>query len=65
MITKPNKIPSSLEEDFPIGLVVENFGLQAKVVGYLASDLIVSDGRCKWIADPDKCIVRPQRAVQA
>lgn len=53
-----------LVDTFPIGLVVENFGIRAKVVGYQYSaslaeytgNLILSDTACKWVADPDKCV---------
>ena len=70
MITKPNRIPSSLEEDFPIGLIVENFlpigaRYQAVVVGYHAGCLVVKDNHGdKWLADPNKCTVPLQRPVR-
>lgn len=54
-----------LVETFPIGQVVENFGLRAKVSGYHWSETLgytgsiiltdVHDGS-RWVADPDKCV---------
>ena len=58
----------SLEEEFPVGIHVINFGILARVIGYhsLAKMLIVRDvydGQ-KWLADPNKCTIPAQRPAR-
>lgn len=63
---KPNPI-SFLEEEFPVGLIVENFGYRAHVIGYHvgAKMLIVENEEIgKWLADPMKCTVPIQKPVR-
>ena len=63
---KPNPI-SFLQEDFPVGTQIINFGFLCDVIGYhVAGKMLivrdVTDG-VKWLADPDKCTIPVNRPV--
>ena len=62
---KPNPI-GAIEEEFPVGMIVENFGYRANVIGYHvgARMLIVENAEIgRWLADPMKCHVPAQKPV--
>ena len=63
---KPSPI-SLLQEEFPCGIVVDNIGYRAKVVGYhVEARMLILEHETigRWLADPYKCTIPIQKPVK-